>query len=48
MSDLLEYLKKTCVLIEPVGSRVTCNPPPMDTDEDWLCLMPPEELTRLN
>lgn len=20
----------------PVGSRVTCNPPPMDTDEDYL------------
>lgn len=22
----------------PVGSRVTCNPPPVDTDEDWLVL----------
>ena len=22
----------------PVGSRVTCNPPPYDTDEDWLVL----------
>jgi hypothetical protein len=22
--------------IYPVGSRVTCNPPPSDTDEDWL------------
>lgn len=22
----------------PVGSRVTCNPPPTDTDEDWLVL----------
>lgn len=22
----------------PVGSRVTCNPPPTDTDEDWLAL----------
>lgn len=21
----------------PVGSRVTCNPPPRDTDEDVLC-----------
>jgi hypothetical protein len=20
----------------PCGSRVTCNPPPVDTDEDWL------------
>lgn len=23
----------------PVGSRVTCDPPPMDTDEDFLCLV---------
>ena len=22
----------------PVGSRVTCNPAPTDTDEDWLVL----------
>jgi hypothetical protein len=21
---------------QPVGSRITCNPPPMDTDRDWL------------
>lgn len=24
---------------EPVGSRVTCDPAPLDTDEDWLALM---------
>lgn len=24
----------------PVGSRVTCSPPPTDTDEDWLVLTP--------
>lgn len=24
----------------PVGSRVTCNPAPTDTDEDWLVLTP--------
>lgn len=24
---------------EPVGSRVTCNPAPTDTDEDWLVLV---------
>lgn len=23
-------------MIEPVGSRVTCNPAPQDTDEDYL------------
>lgn len=25
---------------EPVGSRVTCNPPPTDTDEDFLVFAP--------
>lgn len=24
----------------PVGSRVTCDPAPKDTDEDWLVLIP--------
>lgn len=23
----------------PVGSRITCDPPPMDTDENWLLLV---------
>lgn len=23
----------------PVGSRITCNPSPVDTDEDWLVLV---------
>lgn len=31
--DVLEMLECT---IEPCGSRVTCNPPPVDTDEDYL------------
>jgi hypothetical protein len=26
--------------IEPVGSRITCNPAPTDTDEDFLVLLP--------
>lgn len=25
--------------ITAVGSRVTCNPPPTDTDQDWLVLV---------
>lgn len=29
---------------EPVGSRVTCSPPPMDTDEDHLILIAGEDL----
>ena len=28
-----------CRRYEPVGSRVTCNPPPTDTDEDFLALV---------
>lgn len=25
--------------VEPVGSRITCNPAPEDTDRDWLVLV---------
>jgi hypothetical protein len=28
-----------CKRITAVGSRVTCNPPPADTDQDWLVLV---------
>lgn len=28
-----------CIQTDPVGSRVTCNPAPTDTDEDWLLLV---------
>jgi hypothetical protein len=31
-------------IIVPVGSRVTCNPPPMDTDEDYLVLVKDKRL----
>jgi len=31
-----DILSGHSVEIVPVGSRVTCNPPPMDTDEDYL------------
>ena len=30
--------------MQPCGSRVTCNPPPMDTDEDYLLLIDPSGL----
>ncbi len=30
------------VSITPVGSRVTCDPAPLDTDRDWLVLVQPE------
>lgn len=26
--------------IEPCGSRVTCDPPPLDTDRDYLVVVP--------
>lgn len=34
-----EFLEKIAVETTPVGSRVTCDPPPTDTDEDWLILV---------
>jgi hypothetical protein len=40
MADVLESIKTAltesgCV-IEPCGSRITCSPPPIDTDQDYL------------
>ena len=34
-----EFLEQYATSIVPVGSRVTCDPAPMDTDEDWLVLI---------
>lgn len=34
--------------IVPVGSRVTCSPPPMDTDEDFLVLTSDMDATLKN
>lgn len=39
MSDILEKAKSMSLKIIPCGSRVTCNPPPMDTDIDYLVLV---------
>lgn len=38
MSDreLFDWLISQCFSVEPCGSRVTCNPAPLDTDEDYL------------
>jgi hypothetical protein len=35
MNEIKAFAKR----FEPVSSRVTCNPPPMDTDEDFLVLI---------
>jgi hypothetical protein len=38
-SDHIKFgLLLTLGTFVPVGSRVTCNPAPTDTDEDWLVL----------
>lgn len=37
-SEILEITKGRYAT--PTGSRVICNPPPLDTDEDWLVLVP--------
>lgn len=39
---MLEVLESGTIIV-PVGSRVTCSPPPTDTDEDFLLLV--EDLT---
>jgi len=46
-ADLIAFLRVTCSRVEPVGSRVTCNPPPMDTDEDWLVITDPDKFADL-
>lgn len=43
MSEILEVIRPLCLHINPVGSRVTCNPPPTDTDADYLCFVKPED-----
>lgn len=36
ISILRAELESLGCVIEPCGSRVTCSPPPIDTDEDYL------------
>lgn len=35
----MEALLSKCVNWDEVGSRVTCDPPVVDTDRDFLCLV---------
>lgn len=39
LKPLPEWIVLSCKRVEPVGSRIVCNPPPTDTDQDWLCLL---------
>lgn len=43
--DITEALGTVLRDVQPVGSRITCDPAPVDTDEDWLVLVTdvPEE-----
>lgn len=46
MDTLLSLELRGDVLdFKAVGSRVTCNPPPTDTDQDWLALVPGRQWT---
>lgn len=40
-----KYLDDLCEAWEPVGSRVTCSPPPTDTDQDFLVLVAKDKLS---
>lgn len=44
MPKLLERrmmeLGRTNLSMYACGSRVTCNPAPTDTDQDWVCMVP--------
>jgi hypothetical protein len=42
----LDDIKAQCLRFEPVGSRITCKPPPTDTDADYLLLVKPAEYRR--
>lgn len=41
MNPLPRAVVELCRRIEPVGSRVTCNPAPTDTDADYLAFVQP-------
>lgn len=38
-TDLLSTLKPISLAVAKVGSKVTCNPPPENTDKDYLVLL---------
>jgi hypothetical protein len=40
MTHELDFLKPLVMDMIPTGSRVICNPPVLDTDEDWVLMVP--------
>lgn len=47
MTDILELIKPLVLCINLVGSRITCNPPPIDTDQDYLVFVTNSNLNKL-
>ena len=45
--EVAKALEGVLTSAEPVGSRVTCDPAPTDTDEDWLVLVQEVPIERL-
>lgn len=45
--EVAKALEGVLTSAEPVGSRVTCDPAPTDTDEDWLVLVREVPIERL-
>lgn len=37
---ILDKLEGMGCIVTPCGSRITCDPPVLDTDEDWLVHLP--------
>lgn len=44
MSKFPDNIEDFCLAAVAVGSRITCNPPPTDTDQDVLCLVEADDL----
>lgn len=40
---MMDNLKPFVEVFTPVGSRITCNPPVFNTDEDWLVYVHPDK-----
>lgn len=43
IKEIENALRQNLIMIEPVGSRITCNPAPENTDQDWLILVDSSE-----
>jgi hypothetical protein len=46
VQEVIGALGALVISVAPMGSRVTCNPPPVDTDEDWLVLLDSDEVQK--